>query len=93
MNAAQTDNGMTSLHYASTRGHLELASLLLEKGANVDAATTDEGYTALMRATERGHVNTVQLLLASGANKDLMNARGKTALMLAASSEVKRALK
>ncbi len=32
-------DGMTSLHFASQNGHEEIADLLIEKGARIDAQT------------------------------------------------------
>ena len=52
MNAARTDNGGTALHNASFSGHLEIARLLLQNGAD-KSATTNDGYshTAFSLAT------------------------------------------
>eukprot|EP00439_Symbiodinium_sp_Y106_P059911 s456_g8.t2 len=50
--------------------NVEIASLLLEAGANKDQA--------------RGHLDVVNLLLEAGADKDLANSHGTTPLMLAA---------
>ena len=93
MNAARTDTGSTALTYASEQGHLGIARLLLNRGANVNAATADGGYTALMYASTNGRLSTVQLLLASGANKDAMSTAGQTALALASTPEIKHVLK
>jgi ankyrin repeat protein len=59
----------------------------------VNAAFADDGSTALMIASYKGHLSTVQLLLASGANKEAINTAGKTALAMASTNEIKRALK
>ena len=71
---------------------MEVARLLLDKGANVNACM-DDGYTALMAASQQGHLSTVKLLLASGANKDAVNTAGKTALSFASTPEIKHALR
>ena len=39
--------GQTSLHFAASQGHLELARLLLEQGADINAATLARGETPL----------------------------------------------
>jgi ankyrin repeat protein len=51
---------------ASHRGHLEIARLLVEGGANVNAARTDTGYTALICASKYGHLGIAQLLAERG---------------------------
>ena len=43
-------------------GHVELAMLLLERGANIEEVN-DEGYTPLMEAAREGHEEMVALLL------------------------------
>jgi ankyrin repeat protein len=54
---------------ASEFGHLEIAQLFVERGANVNAAATDDGMTALMWASMKGHLETVRFLLSRGASK------------------------
>ena len=46
-------------------GHVELAMLLLERGANIEEVN-DEGYTPLMEASREGHEEMVALLLSQG---------------------------
>jgi ankyrin repeat protein len=62
--------------------HLEVARLLLEKGADADYQT-DDGYSALMHAASNDQVGFMRLLLARGANPNLATARGFSALHLA----------
>jgi ankyrin repeat protein len=75
---------MTALMMASQNGHLGIAQLLVERGANVNATKTDNGKTALMRACEKGHLETVRFLLSRGAGKTARNTAGKTAYALSA---------
>ena len=51
-------------------GHLEVARLLLERGAAVGAQRRD-GVTALMMACMKGHVIVTRLLLEKGADRTL----------------------
>ena len=54
------------LTLAACGGHVELASLLISKGAIVDQRN-DEGYTPLMEAAREGHVEVSALLLEHGS--------------------------
>ena len=85
VNAAQGD-GVTALHWAATRGDVELTNMLLVAGGNVRAATRFGGYLPLHVAAEHGFGPVVQALVKAGADANATTARGTTALMLAASS-------
>ena len=61
---------------------MEVASLLLEAGADKNLATED-GFTALMLASAYGRVGVVGLLLDAGADKDMAHPVGETSLMMA----------
>ena len=74
--------GTRALHFASTRGHQEVAQLLLAKGADVNAKDED-GYTALINASAYGHKEVVQLLLAKKADVNSKANNGTTALSIA----------
>ena len=50
------------LTLAACGGHVKLAMLLLECGANIEEVN-DEGYTPLMEASREGHEDMVALLL------------------------------
>ncbi len=56
-------SGYTALHYACRAGHLQVARLLLERGADADAVTAAGGATALMRAAYMGRADCVKLLV------------------------------
>lgn len=72
-------DGWTPLHYAATDGHEEVARLLIEKGADVDARSPNQ-TTPMMMAAWRGHIHTVKVLLDAGADATLKNERGMTAI-------------
>ena len=48
------DSFESPLTLAACGGHVELAMLLLERGANIEEVN-DEGYTPLMEASREGH--------------------------------------
>lgn len=71
--------GWAPLHYAATRGQLEVMSLLLENNAYIDAASPN-GSTPLMMAALYGSPSAVKLLLEAGADPTLKNNLGLTAI-------------
>ena len=64
--------GWAPLHYAATRGHLEVMTMLLENHAYIDAASPN-GTTPLMMAAHYGTPSAVKLLLEAGADPMLRN--------------------
>lgn len=77
------DNTGTVLMLAALKGYREIAKLLIEKGASVNA-TGKDGLTPLMRACASKHVDTVSVLLEAGANVNAKAKGGTTSLMFAA---------
>jgi len=59
------DSFESPLTLAACGGHTELASLLIERGANTEEVN-DEGYTPLMEAVREGHEDVVTLLIHRG---------------------------
>jgi len=57
---------------AAAHGRVEVARILIDAGANVNARDS-HGETALMRAAQMGYAETAKLLIESGAD---VNARG-----------------
>ena len=53
-------------------GHTEIATILLEHGANINA-TNNNGATSLMLASQIGHNETIALLLKHGADVNAKN--------------------
>ncbi len=74
--------GWTPLHYAATKGHLPLISLLIENHAYIDAESPN-GSTPLMMASMYGSAEAVKLLLDEGADPLLTNQQGLTAIQFA----------
>jgi hypothetical protein len=50
-------------------GHVEVVSVLLERGADIDKAA-DDGATPLIMASQEGHGEVVSVLLEQGADID-----------------------
>lgn len=72
------------LHLAAAKGHHEIAALLLENGADVNARNI-YGQTALMQACRFGHWEVVQTLLVFRCNVSKVDSlSNRTALHLAA---------
>ena len=74
----------TLLLRAARAGHSDVAAVLIEKGANIEAKDDTFGETALMTAAHEGNADTVRLLLDKGANTEAKDNHGTTALGWAA---------
>lgn len=71
-----------SLFWASWNGHVEIVTMLLDNGADVNAKNND-GNTALMLASKKGQTEIVSMLLAAGADVNAKVIYGNTALIVA----------
>ena len=71
--------GWTPLHYASTKGHIDMMRLLMENDAYLDAESPN-GTTPLMMAAHYGTAKAVKLLLEEGADPRIKNSLGLSAL-------------
>ena len=79
MGADVNKPGWAPLHYASTRGHLDIMTYLLDQNAYIDAASPN-GTTPLMMAAFYGTPSAVKLLLEAGADPMLKNTQGLSAI-------------
>ena len=75
----------TALMAASELGHLEVARLLCEAGADTDKAMQD-GCTSLIMASRNGHLEVARLLCEAGAEKDKASQDGCSCTPLMAAS-------
>jgi hypothetical protein len=74
---------VTPMHAAAVAGHVDILSLLLERGADVDGRV-GIGVTPLHRALADGRVKAVQFLIERGADIKAVDNRGRTSLHFAA---------
>ncbi|XP_054609896.1 ankyrin-2b isoform X8 [Dunckerocampus dactyliophorus] len=80
-----TESGFTPLHIAAHYGNVNVATLLLNRGAAVDFLARN-GITPLHVASKRGNTNMVCLLLDRGCQIDAKTRDGLTPLHCAARS-------
>ena len=73
------DRGLTSLMWASYKGHLTVAKLLVEKGANM-AAVDGDGFTPLRFAVTEGKLDVAEFLLSMGSDVNTRDQENVTPL-------------
>ncbi|KAJ3273960.1 hypothetical protein HDV01_003630 [Terramyces sp. JEL0728] len=81
------NSGYLPLHYAARQGHLEMAKLLIRKGACVNAKTRNGGVSVLHRACISGNVELVEYLIQKGADKEAVDRDGRTVYDIAVANE------
>lgn len=80
--AAVDKEGWTALHYAATKGHLDVVKYLISNDADVDADSPSNA-TPLMMAARYGHIHVVKYLLDHGADLTAKNTQNLTAIDMA----------
>jgi ankyrin repeat protein len=79
------------LLFAVIKGHLEIAQLLINKGAHVkipyDRTLTVDGSGPLMIAIQNGQLEMVKLLVTAGANVNEISRYGCTPLIMASKTQ------
>jgi ankyrin repeat protein len=76
---------------ACDKGHTEIARLLIERGANVNARTADNGISPL-HLSFRIHTEIVRLLLERGADTRARDGEGKRPLDYASARDLVKIL-
>ena len=83
--AARSADGYTALHFAAFFGKAEVARILLEAGAGVNAVADNEMHVQPLHSAAAGrHLEACRLLLAAGADVNARQAGGFTPLHAAA---------
>jgi ankyrin repeat protein len=89
--AVHSHDGFTALHLAAFFGHRDLAALLLDRGADVNARSKSERFaqsnTPLHAAAANKQVDVARLLVERGADVNARDGHGFTPLALAANSK------
>ncbi len=89
----RNQRGWTPLVIATEQGNVVIASLLVAKGADVNARSTSiQGSTALCFAAQRGDTALLELLLKRGADINARSKNGGTALCSAVDSKQEAAI-
>ncbi len=76
-------NGVPLICLAARRKHRAIVSMLLKKGAYINAVSKDRGNTALMDAAAEKDIEILKDLIDAGAHLDIKSKSGQTALILA----------
>lgn len=79
----QNWQGLACLHISTLKGNIQMMSLLLQSGANIDVREGTSGKTPLHMAVECHNRSAVQFLLHNGAYVDAQMYNGCTPLHLA----------
>ncbi|XP_067094486.1 NF-kappa-B inhibitor epsilon [Osmerus mordax] len=75
--------GLTPLHLAVQGGHVELARLLLDAGASINAMDNKSGQSPLMHAVENHNADMVHFLIENACDVNSQSYSGNTALHVA----------
>jgi hypothetical protein len=75
--------GLKALHVAGKYGHVDVAKLLIQNGAGVNAVDKDN-WTSLHVTTWYGHVDVAKLLIQKGAEVNAVNGDNATSLHMTA---------
>lgn len=92
VNAPQGD-GTTALHWAAYRNDPEIAILLIEAGANLNAKTRLGNLNPLSLAAKNGNATLTKILLEAGTDANNTDINGTTPLMYSAASGKAKAVK
>ena len=89
----KTDSGNSALKIASKKNHIELATFLIDKGAEINSRSHKKDSTPLQAAAKRGNLEIVNLLLRHKADYNIRTHKGNTPLNLAATKNHYKVIK
>ncbi len=89
---SKDSHGETPLHLASWNGHMEVARLMINKGADVNARN-NLGETPLHLAVRDDDEDMAELLISKGGNVNARDNAGNTPLRKAESEEMRELLR
>ena len=82
VNHKDTDSH-TALFLAADQNHPDVAKVLIDAGADIEA-TDEEGYSPMLMASQDGSLETMKMLVKAGADVCVTDNKGATCLLLAA---------
>ncbi|KAK3580166.1 hypothetical protein CHS0354_030281 [Potamilus streckersoni] len=71
------EHGQAAIHYAASRGHVDILRLLQQNGAKLDFPDKQKGKSALHHAVSRDQVKAVEYLVYAGASMTVKDKEGK----------------
>ncbi|KAJ3089344.1 hypothetical protein HK102_006615 [Quaeritorhiza haematococci] len=80
VNLTTSATGLVPLHYAASKGYLDVVQVLVESAGALVDLPDPEGETSLLKAAYNGHVEVIQYLLSHSANVHHRCRDGWTAL-------------
>ncbi len=76
-------NSVSLLNIAIRKGHINIASKLIDNDADINTISGDRGNTPLMDAAAEADIEILNKLIGAGAKLNLQSKSGQTALVLA----------
>merc|ERR1711915_143659 len=78
---SKDDSGRIPLHWAVSKGHIELAAWLLDQTKEADVPD-ESGWTPLIIAASAGHTDLLKLLLSNNVDVNRTTDQGRSAFFM-----------
>jgi ankyrin repeat protein len=92
LNAVDVEQG-NPIHFAAGAGQVEIARLLVSRGADVKSVNRRSGQTALHFAVIHSKAEMISFLVAGGADLNALDHQGRTPLKEARSASIAELLR